>query len=334
MKTKTKTIEPTKTVGRSYLMWVGTEHYSGIDAYSDEAVTLGVSKRLPSIGSAKALMEPGSVVFVAHDEGESDDCPKCLGTLECPICRKRKGELKALDIAIEKIKAHFGDFEAEAPAGKKRSVKVRQAKITKLVDAVNNCELCDANCEVHAGTGGQVLLKDGTVMDYRQFNYWLHQPTKWDASQVERKSQCTNCGGTGQLPNAKVFGMFVPDRVEYIVTGEETKEQLDEMKKSKVELLPASVIKTEPKRGCGYRKAGGYYAVTVPGAGSDDAKRAVDELIESGAIKPEGIELHGSFIRFLSPIEVDIKRFRGIKTWALDARVEEEAEMVKEALEA
>ena len=154
MKTVVKTT--TSAILRSYLMWVGTEHYEGIDAYSDEAVTLGVSKRLPSVGAAKAMMEPGTVIFVAHDEGEATDCPACLGTVECPECRKRSGEITALLAAVAKIKEAFADFGSEAPAGKKRSVMIRSNKATKLAEACLACDHCGGKGKANGGTGGQV----------------------------------------------------------------------------------------------------------------------------------------------------------------------------------
>jgi len=321
----------TSAITKSYLMWIGSEHYEGINVYSDEAVTLGVSKRLPSVAAGRALMEPGTVVFVAHDEGSSSECPECRGTIECPQCRIRRVESLALQAEVDTIKSRFEDFAKEAPAGKKRSVRIREAKIVKLSEASGACEDCGGTGKVESSTGGYVVLKDGSRMDYRQYNYWLHQPKKWDDSKVKERHQCEECGGKGLLPDGKVFGMFVPDRVEYIVSGEETKEKMEEVKDFAA--VSKSELVLEPRRGCGKRKVGGVYAVTVPGEDSKKAQKAVDELVESGIIEPEGVDLHGSFVRFLNPIAIDEKRFRGIKSWALDARVETEAEMAAEALE-
>jgi len=323
----------TETIARSYLMWIGSEHYKDIAAYSDEAITLGVSKRLPSVAAAKALTEPGSVIFVVHDEGETTECPECYGELECPECRKRAFQIERLSEVIADIKARFDDFDSEASAGAKRSVKVRLARQARLAEDTAKCPICAGEKSYQGGTGGYVVLKDGSKMDHRQYNYWLHQPGRFDDSTVVERHQCEHCGGKGTKPCAKVFGMFVPDRVEYILTGDESNELIDELKKHRVTLVPGSVLKTETKRGCGYRHTGGYYAVTSPEGTTKAVKSQVDKLIKSGVVKPDGVELHGSFVRFVTPVEIDSKRFRGVKTWALDARVEAEAEMIKEALE-
>jgi len=56
------------------------------------------------------------------------------------------------------------------------------------------------------------------------------------------------------------------------------------------------------------------------------------ELVAKGLVKPEATEISGSFIRFIEPIEVDVKRFRGIKSWSLNPDVEDAAEDILEAL--
>lgn len=321
-------------IKNSYLMWVGKEHYGDIAAYSEEAVTLGISKRVPNVGVAKALTEPGTVVFVAHDEGESHDCPDCQGEIECPECRKRDQEVASLKAAIAKVRDKHEDFDNEASKGDKRFVAVREAKIAKLEAASESCAACDGEGLLTSGTGGMVTLKDGRVMDYRQYNYWLHQPAKFDPDTVSTKKMCGTCGGTGLIPDAKVFGMFLPEGVEYILSGDEDDEKRKVLDGVKAKLIDAATLKAETKRGCGFRKKGGTYVVTSPKA-ADPAKvrEAVAALVEKGTISPDGVEVAGSFIRFTRPIDVEVKRFRGIKSWSLDPKAEREAEMAAEALE-
>ena len=76
-------------IKNTYLMWIGSEHYSTIDSWVKEATEQGVSKRLPNEHMGTSLLNPGTVVFVAHDEGDMDECTECLGTISCGECRKR-----------------------------------------------------------------------------------------------------------------------------------------------------------------------------------------------------------------------------------------------------
>jgi hypothetical protein len=39
---------PESTIKNAWLIWVGSEHYAGISDWSDEAIALGISKRLPN----------------------------------------------------------------------------------------------------------------------------------------------------------------------------------------------------------------------------------------------------------------------------------------------
>src|SRR5690606_29035571 len=100
---------------KAWLMWIGTEFYPTIESWANEAVELGVSKRLPSGALGEALMEPGNVVFVAHDEGEKTECPDCLGTIECPDCRRLTAAAGNLFQEIkEKKKTFRGVWETDA----------------------------------------------------------------------------------------------------------------------------------------------------------------------------------------------------------------------------
>jgi hypothetical protein len=322
-----------KEIKHPYLMWVGTEHYPTIEDWTGEAVSMGISKRLPSASVAKKLMEDGALIFVAHDEGEADDCPKCMGEIDCPECRKGSHEANRIQDEVDKIKAPFVDeaeFEKLASPGQKRSVRIRQEKIQKIESDKGGCPVCMGTATLKAGTGGQVKLDSGVSMDYRTFNYHLHQPKKFDISSVIEREMCENCGGTGKLPRSKIFGMFVPERIEYILAGDETTEKLKEVEGFDL-VLPATVDK-EAKRGCGKRKAGGVYVASASKGGAKKAKKALAELVEAGIVKPEATEIHGNFVRFLEPIEVKVKRFRGIKTYSLNPDVEAAAEDVMDAM--
>lgn len=333
------------TIVHPYLMWVGSESYPGMVDWSDEAIAMGISKRLPNADVGRALMREGTVVFVAHDEGETHDCGECRGPIECPDCRKRAVERWMLESACDVVKARYvspeaaatGDYdgwEVTAPPGDLRFVAVRMEKADKLNAADATCTICDGKAEVEAGTGGYVVLSDGSKWDYRRYNYWLHQPTKWDPGCVVEKGMCLHCGGTGEMPNARVFGVFVPERVEYIMDGTEAKEDLEKV--ADLHNIPPALLKVEEKRRCGFRHKG-VYVVTTPDGATSKAKHALDELVEKGLIKPEATEVHGSFVRFTDPLAVAEKRFRGVKAIDLSiltAAALDEAEMIVDALKA
>lgn len=316
----------------AWLIWVGAESYGKIEDWASEAVTQGISKRLPSVGAGKALMAENTVIFVAHDEGEYHSCKMCPGTIECPACRKRlteidrlNKELSALELPYESI-THLLDT---APQSVKRSYKLRADKRSQIEIDMSNCEVCSGKLTVEDATGGHIVLLSGAKMDYRQYNYWLHQPTKFDPSTVAEKHMCEACGGTGMLPDAHIFGLFVPERIEYIVDGTESEDEMAKVRdfaKITTEMLVA-----EKDRKCGRRKPKGVYVVTsVEGTGA--AKTVVDKLVESGAIEPDACEVNGSFIRFLSPVPVCEKRFRGIKHWTPSPDLEAQASDILEAL--
>src|SRR6478609_12224672 len=191
-----------KGITSAWLIWVGSEFYKGIADWSDEAIAQGISKRLPNAAMARQISAPGTVVFVAHDEGESHSCTKCVGACECPSCRKRISEMTALRNVIASMKAAFkGDFVTEAPRGLKRFEEVRLRTIAELEAEMKACEECKGKGSIKAGTGGEVALKDGRVWDYRTYNYWLHQPKKFDPeTMVAEVEMCETCGGKGDLP--------------------------------------------------------------------------------------------------------------------------------------
>jgi len=314
------------SIKNSYLMWIGSADYSTVDDWVDEATEMGVSKRLPSITAGKAMLERGTVIFVAHDEGEHVTCEHCQGEVECPDCRKRSEQIANIQSEVAKLRAPFIDFDSEAPAGKKRSVKLREDKITQINDAIADCAECAGEGTYTTGTGGHVVLNDGSVWDYRRYMYWRNQPKKWDyTTEVAETHMCEECGGFGHLPAGCVFGCFIPDRVEYILTGEETEEVRAEM--GKVHLVTRTQLSTEQKRKCGYRHPGGTYVVTTKRGAPKTAEKVVADLVEAGIITPKGAEIQGSFIKFTNPVEIDEKRFRGIKRWHLSAALEVEADI-------
>jgi len=342
-------------IKNSYLMWIGKEHYSKINDWTDEAVSMGISKRLPNVDMAAALQAEGTAIFVAHDEGEYSECNECLGEIENPEWRKAEAELARVRKEVEDLNwkgsvamsshglserkmeemAATGERpkiskEAQAEADRcDKLVANRVKKIKKLVAVLENITET-----VKGGTGGKAIV-DGKVWDYRKYNYNLHQPQRFNVDQrVGKKEMCETCGGTGRLPEGKVFGLFLPSAIEYILKAEDGEEVKKQMEQDRgFETVTGEVLLTEAKRGCGKRKAGGVYVVTR--GGDKPTKRAEDlvkALVEAGDVKPEAVEINGDFIRFLAPIDIDCKRFRGLKKWNLDPRAEAEAEMILEAV--
>jgi hypothetical protein len=323
-----------KGITSAWLIWVGSEFYRGIADWSDEAIAQGISKRLPNAAMARQISAPGTVVFVAHDEGLSHSCKKCVGDCECPACRKCISEMTALRAVIDAMLAAFkGDFATEAPRSLTRFKEVRERTIAELEAQMKECVDCAGKGKIKAGTGGKVTLTDGRVWDYRTYSYWLHQPKKFDPeTMVSELEMCEDCGGKGDLPNAKIFGVFAPERVEYIARGDETKEELKAMKGFTI--VKKTALKLEAKRKCGVRKAGGVYAVTS--AIGMEGEKLLSDAISAGLVKPDGAEVHGSFIRFGRPVPVSEKRFRGLKKVSLSMvkSAVEQAEFIAEASEA
>ena len=314
----------------AYLVWVGSEHYAGIKDWSDEAVELGISKRLPTIAMAKTLMEPGVTIFVAHDEGEAHDCAKCVGLRECGDCRKRINEAAELRKKIDAQKDLFkGDWKTEAPRSMHRFEETRLKHIARLEAECKGCKECGGKGKIKGGTGGHVKLVDGRKWDYRTYNYWLHQPGKFKAEElVASKEMCETCGGTGELPAGRIFGMFIPERIEYILEGDEDKEAIKALKGMR--LVKMTEVAKEAKRKCGKRKPGGVYAVTSSTGDGVSAREAVEKWAPGAKV-----ELNGNFVRFLRDVPIAEKRFRGMKSvdGKTIADAIAQADMAKEALE-
>jgi hypothetical protein len=348
-------------IKQAFLQWVGKEHYPTIVDYVNEAKAMGVSKRLPSIEVAQTLSEPGTVVFLAHDEGNYSECPDCVGNIECPDCRKNRVEydrkkverdgfqkktLQLIDAINEKsnsladatknmedVKESLGALGAEHSRNQAKIAK-RHQKMEELLKAQNECKTCNGMGKLLTGTGGKAVFNNGVEYDYVKYNYWLHQPQNWTPAELgglKEDGMCQTCGGTGRLPQGKIFGMYLPSAIEYVLKPEDSELVKKEMeaKNIKVVVETAQVL----KRGCGFRKAGGVYAVTYVKDNTKDAKKVVKELVEKGLVDPKEVKINGNFIEFLAPIEINSKRFRGIKKWSLDPDAEDQAEMALDALE-
>ena len=315
-------------IKHSYLMWIGSEHYKDLDEYTDEVRTMGVSKRLPGLGMANALSQSETVVFVAHDNGETEPCDACLGEVVCPDCRVRDGKIKANQDRIDSIMKNYEEGEV-IPRGKQRTIDVCSAKIEKLIVEKASCETCDGQGVYEDGTGGYVVKSGGDRMDYRSYNYWIRQPGKFDQKkEVMGKHICEECGGTGKIPKTKIFGLFVPSGVEYILSGKENELVMEQVGKFKI--LDMKVVMTEGKRGCGKRHPG-FYVVTKGKDTKEYTEKVIRKLSEKGIIEGS-VDIIGDFIKFTKPVSISgVRRFRGVKKFNLIPEAEEQAEMIMEA---
>jgi hypothetical protein len=326
--------EKTDKITNAYLMWVGSDSYKTIDVYVAEAAKQGVSKRLPNANVARKLMKPGVAIFIAHDEGETEACAECTGEIENPALRIALNQIQIQHRRIQSLYAERAGALEKANEEERDAVQKRHDKLVDNAIAKEEkmtTEAQDIPTTVEGTTGGTIVV-DGAKWDYRRYNYWLHQPKKWNKADhtIAEKCMCEACGGTGRIPLGKVFGMMLPSAVEYVMRPEDTLEYKREMEAKGFRVVPANRVATEIARGCGRRKHGGVYAVT-----DDDAKRDTAEvakkLIEKGVITGE-VDFNGDFVRFVSPVDIPgVKRFRGIKSWSLDVDAEEEATMIMEA---
>lgn len=332
-------------IKHNYLMWIGAAHYAKITDWTDEALAQGISKRVPSIEMAKVLTQPGTVVFVAHDEGEYKDCDECKGVIENPERRKLEQERNRLTAELSNLAAEVKNIResialnvCDAEGGEADIARIeklmenRRKKANKLAKDIDSMDRW-----IDGGTGGQVHVHAATgtsTWDYRRYNYWLHQPQHFDPSKVTlEKHMCETCGGIGRLPLGKVFGMFVPQNIEYIVGNEAKEAVTKKAKEAGAKLVTEAEVKLEAKRGCGKRRGGGVYVVTSPKGNSKNVKEAVATLVEEGKLDPQAVEINGQFAHFIRPVPIDAKRFRGIKRWNLDPDVEDEAEMIADAID-
>jgi hypothetical protein len=296
---------------KPYLAWVGTKYYADFEAFAKEAEEIGVSKRIPTVAMGRAMMEEGSVVFLAHDDGQKSPCPDCATLKPCPRC-SGKGTLEAETLSIPGVPV------ADYP-----------------------CPDCEGTGKTVDASGGQVLLPSGKTMTF--IEYWGHRkhPKKYpELAPVEGEPEpefhrCEICGGTGSIPLGKIYGLFVPQGLEYVLRGTDTEKVKEEVESAGARAVTMVEVETERRRGCGFRKPGGTYLVTrTSGLPPPAIEKVVEELVSKGMIDPEAVEVKGAFVRFLSPVPIPgVKRFRGIKRWSMDPDVEEEASLILEAIE-
>lgn len=331
---------------KTYLMWVGSDHYKTIEEWIEETEVQGVSKRLPNFNVGMALVIPGTIVFVAHDEGNWRECPDCMGVIENPAWRIKEKMLVKWALEIEEFEKERdavtdtlvllpGDAAEEKT--KRRQCDSLNRKIVKRESKTKALEEEHRHTKelVQGGTGGVVkVIRVDTgqqeIIDYRKYNYWWHQPKKFleRYSRTGAPQMCEVCGGKGQLPEAKIFGLFSPSTVEYILKEEDNEAAVQEMVKRGFKIVTAAEAKNRERRGCGVQKEGGIYAVT-----DKRMRLLVEKLIADGAIKSKSIEVKGDFIKFIEPISANVKRFRGIKKWKAGEDIEEEVEMIMDAME-
>jgi hypothetical protein len=338
----------------TYLMWIGSESYETMDEWIKEAEEQGVSKRLPNANVGMSMKNSNSVVFVAHDEGEWRDCPDCTGTIQNPEYRvlsekiaKLKNECRKFEKEREEIGNRFGwrfdspDWDAIVKSEAEEELKILDRllrKITKREKAIVSLkeELDKQDPVIESGTGGKVdVVNISTgmteIMDYRKYDYWHRQPKKFNKRwTVVGKEMCKTCGGKGQLPEGRIFGLFIPTDVEYVLREEDSEEVKKIMGKRGFRLVDSTELSVEKERKCGYRKKGGVYAVA-----KTSGEGTLEDMIKSKKIKPQGVEIKGDFIKYLNPVSIDGKRFRGVKRWNMDgnSEVEEETIMILDALE-
>lgn len=294
-------------IQHSYLMWVGSDNYETISEYVGEVRELGVSKRLPGIGMANALGEAGAIVYVAHDDGEAYSCDACMGQVECGECRTWRHKIAKWQGEADAVRVRYGD--EEPPRGKARIIEIREERIAKARAAMAECELCDGEGSFECGTGGYVVRKNGSRMDYRTYNFWMRQPHKFNSSrEVVEYHMCGDCGGTGKRPAAVVFGAFVPT-VEVVLSGRENEITLEQVER--FARLTLAQVEKEPARK-GAKREPGYYATARAGKARSRALAVAKELVSRRVVKVEP-EVIGDFVLFAKPIKVEIKRFRGVK---------------------
>jgi hypothetical protein len=338
----------------TYLMWIGSESYETMDEWIKEAEEQGVSKRLPNANVGMSMKNSNSVVFVAHDEGEWRDCPDCTGTIQNPewrVLNEKIIKLRAECRKFEKEREEIGDrwnwifggdhwgaiTKSKAEEDQKimdrllRKIAKREKTIVSLKE-----ELDKHDFTIKSGTGGEVeVINSSTgmteIMDYRKYDYWHRQPKKFNKKwKVVKKVMCKTCGGKGQLPEGRIFGLFIPTDIEYVLRDEDTEEVRKIMNKRGFRLVDSTELSVEKERKCGYRKKGGVYAVA-----KTSGEGTLEDAIKSKKIKPQGVEIKGDFIKYLSPVSIEGKRFRGVKRWEMDgnSEIEEETMMILDALE-
>jgi len=327
----------------AWLQWIGCDSYPKIKDYVDEALTLGISKKITNAGMAKALVGEGNIIFLAHDEAVHNPCPDCIDEATCPDCRVT---IEHITTCEDKIDFYEDKVEEAKKAGNSKgekranhAVKAHTKELENLHDKIKNCKICDGGTKkVNISTGGYIEFANGKKMDRVSYQYYSRKPEVWrkliiaNGAPFDDGVTCLTCGGVGYIPEAKIFGFFIPSDIEYILVGDEEETFKKEIEDKKIKTVITT--KLETKRGCGFRKPGSFYAVTKTDSSSDSVKETLAKLIAKGLIKAENAEVSGNFCNFVEPIKVEgIKRFRGLKKWNLDPEVEEAFDMAIEALE-
>lgn len=337
----------------TYLMWIGSESYETMDEWIKEAEEQGVSKRLPNVNVGMSMKNSNSVVFVAHDEGEWRDCPDCMGTIQNPEYRvlnekiiKLRAECRKFEKEREEIGdrwnwifdvGHWDDFTKSKAEEDQKIMDRLLRKIAKRGKAIVSLKekLEKQDPVIESGTGGKVETVNiftgmTEMMDYRKYDYWHRQPKKFNKKWIlVGKEMCKTCGGKGRLPEGRIFGLFIPTDIEYVLRDEDTEEVRKIMDKRGFRLVYSAELSVEKERKCGYRKKGGVYAVA-----KTSGEGTLEDAIKSKKIKPQGVEIKGDFIKYLSPVSIEGKRFRGVKRWEMvsNNEVEEETMMILDAL--
>src|SRR5262245_12568044 len=131
------------TIQHSYMVWAGAEHYPTFEHLLDEIKRIGYSKRLPNAGMGRALLQSETVVYLAHDDGETEECKHCIRQINCPDCRLRRHAIAALELELKEFRGQFASEDAIQKSGfAKRTVRIRTEKIEKAKAEIAGCKLC------------------------------------------------------------------------------------------------------------------------------------------------------------------------------------------------
>lgn len=338
---------------QSFLMWVGKAHYPTIESYVNEAAAQGISKRVANPDVAAKLAAPGTLIYLAHDEGDRIECEHCITKIENPEHRKAHQALSAAEAEASKRAGDYANAEdklagaEEGDTSDEQEEVVQAAKenlaragrlLNNAIDKVNNLRAIRESTDlvIEAGSGGHVTLTNGDTWDYRRYMYWRNQPKKWSVDNVAKDGvhMCPHCGGFGQLPKGRVFGVFMPEQPEYCLKAEDGEKVQAELEAKGITVVTSEVLMSEGKRGCGKRQEGGSYVVTTKSeATPEQLTEAIKDLAAKGIINPEDVKVNGSFIEFIAPVDITgEKRFRGIKNWTPTAAAADEGEMITDSL--
>jgi hypothetical protein len=122
---------------------------------------------------------------------------------------------------------------------------------------------------------------------------------------------CEQCDGRGRIEKGMIFGFFLVDHVDLIISKNVNAQSLAQVIRGlKVRMIPANTAREEPRRGCGSRPVGAMYMVSD----ANSWKKLV-LLAEQMADK---IDVKGGIAVFKTPIRYKGKRFLGCKRF--DAR--------------